>query len=261
MICFNKRLLITMTACILVFTAAVCLALPKKIAVSVVIDGETKEIETDGQTVADILALENIVLGPDDRTIPGLEEEYSGQVEVIRVEKKTVSEEKKVAYQVEKIPTADLYAGQERIQQKGVNGLEKQVYEVILENGAEVSRKIIEKVLVKKPVKQVVNVGTLQMVSRGGETIKFSKVYTMSATGYTHTGNMTYTDIWPTVGIVAVDPKVIPLRTRLYIENYGYATAMDKGSAIKGNRIDLFFETKAEALKWGRRKVQVFVLE
>lgn len=83
----------------------------------------------------------------------------------------------------------------------------------------------------------------------------------MSATAYTHTGNKTYTGIWPSVGIVAVNPKVIPLGTRLYIDGYGYATAMDTGGAIKGNKIDLFFETRAEALKWGRRNVQVFVLK
>lgn len=83
----------------------------------------------------------------------------------------------------------------------------------------------------------------------------------MTATGYTHTGQKTYTGIWPTVGIVAVDPKVIPLRSRLYIDGYGYATAMDIGSSIKGNRIDLFFESRQEAIKWGRRNVKVFVLE
>ena len=62
------------------------------------------------------------------------------------------------------------------------------------------------------------------------------------------------------MGIVAVDPRVIPLGTRLYVEGYGFATAADKGGAIKGERIDVFLETKEETRKWGRRQVEVFVL-
>ncbi len=62
-------------------------------------------------------------------------------------------------------------------------------------------------------------------------------------------------------GVVAVDPDVIPLRTRLYIEGYGYAVAGDVGGAIKGNRIDLGFDTEKEAVNFGRRDVKVWVLD
>ncbi len=62
-------------------------------------------------------------------------------------------------------------------------------------------------------------------------------------------------------GTVAVDPTVIPLGTKLYIENYGEAIALDTGGAIKGNRIDLYMETKKEAFEWGRREVKVWILE
>ena len=61
-------------------------------------------------------------------------------------------------------------------------------------------------------------------------------------------------------GVVAVDPNVIPLHTRLFIEGYGYAVAGDRGSAIKGNRIDLGFLTVDECIKFGRRDVDVYVL-
>ena len=67
-------------------------------------------------------------------------------------------------------------------------------------------------------------------------------------------------------GTVAVDPSVIPLGTKLYIESmdgsgsYGYATAEDKGGAIKGNRIDLFYANRSEALQFGRRQVKVYIL-
>ena len=62
-------------------------------------------------------------------------------------------------------------------------------------------------------------------------------------------------------GIVAVDPKFIPLGTRLYVEGYGYAVAADTGSAIKGDRIDLCFDDYKLALAFGRQTVVVYVLE
>jgi 3D (Asp-Asp-Asp) domain-containing protein len=68
-------------------------------------------------------------------------------------------------------------------------------------------------------------------------------------------------------GTVAVDPDVIPLGTRLYIAStdgtpdYGFATALDTGSAIKGYRVDLFMENKEDALAYGIRQVKVYILE
>ncbi len=62
-------------------------------------------------------------------------------------------------------------------------------------------------------------------------------------------------------GLVAVDPSVIPLGTRLYIEGYGYALAGDVGGAIKGNRIDLGFATVEECVQFGRRDVEVYILD
>ena len=81
----------------------------------------------------------------------------------------------------------------------------------------------------------------------------------MEATAYSG-GGTTASGMAAAVGRVAVDPRVIPLGTRLYIEGYGYAVAADTGGAIKGNRIDLFFETYDEAISFGRRKVTVYVL-
>ena len=62
-------------------------------------------------------------------------------------------------------------------------------------------------------------------------------------------------------GIVAVDPRVIPLGTWLYVEGYGIALAADKGGAIKGNRIDLFYESTKVVDRYGRKTVKVYVLD
>ncbi len=65
----------------------------------------------------------------------------------------------------------------------------------------------------------------------------------------------------PNAKVIAVDPKVIPLGTKVHVEGYGYAVAGDIGSAIKGNKIDVFIPTKAEAYKWGRKNVKIKILD
>jgi 3D (Asp-Asp-Asp) domain-containing protein len=80
------------------------------------------------------------------------------------------------------------------------------------------------------------------------------------STAYTFTGHHTAVGAKTRRGIIAVDPRVIPMGTRLYIEGYGYGVAADTGGAIKGRKIDVFFESRREALKWGRRTVNVYIL-
>ena len=62
-------------------------------------------------------------------------------------------------------------------------------------------------------------------------------------------------------GLVAVDPNVIPLGTRLYVSGYGYAIADDVGGAIKGHKIDLAYDSHGEAIQFGRRNVTVYILD
>jgi len=104
------------------------------------------------------------------------------------------------------------------------------------------------------------NRGVMQTVSRSGQVIRYLREFVMESTAYTYTGNNTYTGIAPHRGIVAVDPSVIPLGSRLYVEGYGFCRAMDIGSKIKGNRIDVFMETRGGALNWGRKNVKVYLL-
>gem|GEM_PF-3207486 len=95
-----------------------------------------------------------------------------------------------------------------------------------------------------------------QEVSRGGE-----RVLTMEATAYTWSGSKTASGVWPEVGMVAVDPSVIPLGTQLYVEGYGPAIAADTGGDIKGNRVDLYMDSESECWEFGRRDVRVKIIE
>ncbi|MCQ6546499.1 3D domain-containing protein, partial [Bacillus wiedmannii] len=64
----------------------------------------------------------------------------------------------------------------------------------------------------------------------------------------------------PNMRIIAVDPKVIPLGSKVWVEGYGEAIAGDTGSAIKGNRIDVLMGSKSKAMNWGRQTVKVKIL-
>ncbi len=103
-----------------------------------------------------------------------------------------------------------------------------------------------------------------QTLSRGGMPSSFSQVLNVVATAYsgdgiTASGSPTKRN--PNgYSTIAVDPRVIPLGSKVYVEGYGYAIAEDIGGAIKGNRIDIFVTSESEAQSWGRRSVNVYIL-
>jgi 3D (Asp-Asp-Asp) domain-containing protein len=83
----------------------------------------------------------------------------------------------------------------------------------------------------------------------------------MESTAYSYTGSRTYTGTWPSRGTIAVDPDMIPLGTKLWVEGYGFGIAEDTGGAIKGNIVDVFLESEDACWRWGRRNVKVRVYE
>jgi 3D (Asp-Asp-Asp) domain-containing protein len=98
--------------------------------------------------------------------------------------------------------------------------------------------------------------------------LRYRKIMTMEATAYEpgpescgiYASGNTSCGYEAGYGVVAVDPDVIPLHTRLYIEGYGYAIAGDVGSAIDGNEIDVGMRTVDECYDWGRKEVTVYIL-
>ena len=97
-------------------------------------------------------------------------------------------------------------------------------------------------------------------VSRGG-----GRALYVSATAYSAhdpgNGNRTATGTLVRRGVIAVDPSVIPLGTRVFIPGYGEAVAEDIGGGIHGQRIDVAFDTHAEALMFGRQDLEIFIME
>ncbi|HXG23967.1 MAG TPA: G5 domain-containing protein [Chthonomonadales bacterium] len=162
--------------------------------------------------------------------------------------------------------SSELRGGTSKTVRAGINGEKKVIYRVFYEDDKEVRREVLSTKVLKKPVPEIVVVGSRgSLPSRG--YFSGRKVLTMIATGYDPSPSSngghsrTSTGLKAGYGVVAVDPNYIPLGTKLYIEGYGYAVAGDTGGAIKGNRIDLGHDTRSAANKVGRRKVIVHILD
>jgi 3D (Asp-Asp-Asp) domain-containing protein/murein DD-endopeptidase MepM/ murein hydrolase activator NlpD len=109
--------------------------------------------------------------------------------------------------------------------------------------------------------------GTLAFVLLpDGTKVEGTQLLTLEATGYGpgengQWGDRTFLGTKVGYGTVAVDPKIIPLRTHLWVEGYGFCIALDTGSAIKGMKIDLGHDSDAEAATVGRKKLRVLILD
>ena len=236
----------------------------RMIRVNLTADGNTVEhwvtIDTVGQTLKKL----NIALNPGDQIVPAAEKRIGNgsTIEVIRFKESYLYQSIDIPFRVERQDDNSLERGLSRIVRQGQEGLNQRTVKITLRNGKEIKREIIGDKIIHKPVNKIIAYGTVRVktVSRG-EPIKFTNAFNMNSSAYSHTGHNTASGIYPYRGAVAVDPRVIPLGSELYIEGYGYAKALDIGSAIKGNRVDLFFETEREALRWGRRSVKVYVLQ
>lgn len=128
---------------------------------------------------------------------------------------------------------------------------------------------------VKKNGQNYINMATQKLarlnasssvISRGNDSDNISYKATLSMSSTAYTGySLTSLGIRPVrdpsgLSTVAVDPTVIPLGSKVYVQGYGYAIAADTGGAIKGNIIDVFFSSRSECYSWGRRNVTVKIV-
>ena len=253
------------------------------------VDGEVLIVTVTKATVGEALEETGVTLSELDVVTPDvstpIENEMS--INIDRISKKEITETVEIDFGTKKVNDSSLTKGKTKVSKKGQKG-EKQVkYLVTIKNGEEVAREYISEEVTKKPVEEIIKVGTKKASSTKsskttvvttGKTkdkdFSYSKKITAKATAYdcslAENGGYSKTayGLTPGYGIVAVDPKVIPLGTKLYIESsdggkswvYGYCIAGDTGGAIKGNKVDLCFNTKAECIKFGRKTATVYIL-
>ncbi len=174
-----------------------------------------------------------------------------------------------IPYDVKECPIQTIPKGTRQVVQQGANGSIERTYISKYVNGQKIEEVLLSENTVAYPVEEVVNVGVGGTITgKDGKTYNYSYYKTMEATAYTYVpGKTTMTTATGRTlekGIIAVDPKVIPLHTKLYVTGsieYGYGEAEDTGGAIKGNIIDLAFMSYDECIQFGRRKVKVYILE
>lgn len=253
----------------------------KAVNVSVLADGKQYNVLTAEDNVADMLSEENISYNEKDKVSPSTVTPISSGMKVVltRLDEKVVKEVQAIDYATEVKNDDNMEKGSQKVLQEGQPGEKMVSLKVLYENGKEVSRQVISETINKLPVQKIVAMGTLGVYtpSRGGRVL-YKNSLRMRATaysaGYLSTGKSPGSDgygITATGAVakrnsngyssVAVDPRVIPLGTKLYIEGYGYAIAEDVGGAIKGNKIDLFFNSDGEVYNWGVRTVDVYILK
>lgn len=250
------------------------------------IDGtEEKSYWSTSTTVDDFLKRENIQLnefdrleGPKDGVITP-----NAVVQVVRVEKVTDVVEEAANFAVETRNDQSLLKGREKVVQQGEKGKVSRKFEIVLENGTEVSRTVKEETVLKEPKPKIVAIGTKVVVAsangsssnkgvgvsrNNAEAPSGGKEFYVTATAYTAHCNgcsgITRTGLNlranPNLKVIAVDPSVIPLGSKVWVEGYGYAVAGDTGGAIKGMKIDLHVPTKQAAYNFGRKQVKVKVI-
>jgi resuscitation-promoting factor RpfB len=259
--------------------------------VTVLADGGQRVSMVADAAVDDVLETLGISLNEPDRVEPALGHmlKPGDKIQVIRVTRLLVTERTQIPYREIRRGNESLDRGITRVLQKGRAGVREDTVEITMENGVEVATVILHSEMIRPREDRVVEYGENTLLSRGGRNMTFNRVFSMSATAYcggtaefgcpidengrsvctgSNNDGITATGVRALAGsgsdraphLVAVDPKVIPLGSRLYIDGYGFAIAVDTGSSIKGNRIDLLLPTHEAARRFGRRTLRVYLL-
>lgn len=235
----------------------------KAVPINIKVDGKEVLFMDYKLESSHLLARAGVELSSSDEIIGELsKEKVPVNLEVIRVEYETFYEESEIPYSTVRNLDPLIKKGTVEIKQQGEKGLIGKTYRIRYENGQQTIKTLVEEKILKYPQNHLINFGVKDsVIIASRSSFNTRKMLVMETTAYTHTGNTTYTGVWPKVGTIAVDPKVIPLGTKLWVEGYGFGVAQDTGGLIKGNIIDLFMETEKECLHWGRRYVKVYIIE
>ena len=251
--------------------------------------GRRHAVSTTAETVGELLEQYNIEVTDDTVLTTSPASRIYNNME-LGVSTLTYGEElveEPIAHEEITCAVSWLDEGETFVAVSGQDGLQETRYDVTYENGTAIRRTAKETTVITEPIDQVTYVGAgastaaytftesgesgsvKTLTTANGDELAYTTVLSCEATAYTCEGsswNRTATGTTARVGCIAVDPNVIALGTRVYVETadgsfiYGCATAEDTGGAIKGNIIDLYFDTEDECWNFGRRAVNVYIL-
>ena len=251
-------------------------------------NGETQTIKSRKESISRLLERMDIVPSPLETVAVNL----AGPGVEITVEEEIIYYDRiveQVTFDTVRVANPEMKKGTEQVVQEGADGVRTSIYEVVFSNGQELSRQFVEEVD-STAVDQIVEYGTaadatvnskstISSVSKNsdgsgtltladGSTLDFSAAKSMTATAYTagYGGADYYTATGTSVrvGTVAVDKRVIPLGTKLYIvtnDGIVYGTAVAEDTGVKGDKIDLYFDTYQQCINFGRRGCTVYILK
>ncbi len=270
--------------------------------VTVDANGKTYKLETTGGNVQGALDEAGIKLDENDLINVALDAELTSDMAIVvtDVDYRTEVKEISIPFKTKTVYSSALSEGTVK-NTAGVTGVKAITYSYKIVDGEIVSTEIIDEVITKEAVTAVKTVGTkktttvtptvnntaantyssanLKYVSglapevdfaldANGVPVNYTKKISGKASAYTWTGNRTYTGKVPRTGYIAVNTKVIPLHTKMFIRCsngsyiYGYAVAEDTGGFAKTTDriVDLYFNTRSECVQFGVRVVDIYIL-
>ena len=242
--------------------------------------GETKEYTTVKTKVSDFLTELGIVVDEQDTVTPTLSAPVREglNVTVVLRDHHNVTVQEEVAYQTQEVENPEMAPGDSKVIQKGVNGVIEYEYDIAYEDGKEISRTLVRETILANPVDEIIEKGPESVWELGVvpayKPTNYTRVERFKATAYDASpmdngiwAGKTSTGMPLVYGVIAVDPRVIPYGTKMYIESvdgqyiYGYAIAGDCGGAIKGKKVDLFFPSRSTCYQFGRRDVNIYFFD
>lgn len=253
----------------------------RAVPLNIAVGREEGSYLSSADTVEQVLEELRVEIGEKDIVTPDISAQVTSgmNIKIIRVTEEIKTCEKGIPFEKIVQTSSQIDKGIEKIIKKGYNGKVREKLKITYHDGEEVEREVINEEIITEPQNAIIEEGIRDILVTSRGDIRFKKAVYMTATAYDATyestgkrpGDKGYgitrsgTHVRP--GVVAVDPGVIPLGTKLFVKSldaspdYGFASAEDTGGAIKGNKIDLYFESPEDVRKYGKRKVIVYILE
>jgi uncharacterized protein YabE (DUF348 family) len=245
------------------------------VPLTILADGHHLHTRTHRKTVSEALAEVGVPLSGLDYTdpVPNAPLKPDMTIRVVRVAETFRIEQEPVPFEIQWLPDAEMEIDTRSLKQTGENGVLQNRIRVRYEDGKEVSRQLEDSGIIREPKNKIISYGT-QIIVRTLDTpngpVEYWRRIRMLATAYTaSTAGTSKTATYygrtrlgwqMRFGIVAVDPAVVRLGSRVYVANYGIGDAGDTGNAIKGRRIDLGFDDEDPRVWQWYRWTDVYLL-
>lgn len=232
-----------------------------------IFDGKPVSCITGDATVGELMEKMDITLA-EDQILQADEADTVSEDVAIAIDKISYGTDTSVAYtdyDVKYINVQTIPKGKTSVNQKGVKGEVTTTYNVTYINGVETARESVSETVTKKPQTEIVYQGIGGTITIGGKSYNYSYYIDCKSTVYCLPGT-TASGAPVSYDVIAVDPSVIPLGTKVYVSDsyvdVGFRTAADTGGAIKGNFIDIWFDpSDARYYGYGIRTARVYILE